>query len=564
MSATLIEAVEARRLFATFVVTTAADGGAGSLRQAILDSNANDTPTPVDDAITFNIPGSGVRTIALSSPLPQISGNVTVDATSQPGYDTNHTPVVEIDGGGAGAGAAGLRIASTGPVAASTVLGLIINHFSGPGVVISGDYNYVAQCYIGTDATGEAAGPGNGSHGVVVTGDFNFVTENVIAFNAGNGINVDAGAVGNTLAPNSVFSNTGMAIDLGGDGATPNDAGDADDGANRRQNFPVITSVGPAPAPATGLRVAGTINTTPRTLIEVTLSASPTNDGEGRTVLMVLPPFETDASGNGSFAANVSGSFGDWITATATSYVFVGAGSETNTSEFSPPVTQSATPTLQAVYVRGSTWAPPSPDTVTFMEYLQGQGLGDERYGYRLDAASGTDTVPWTNVDEIVMRWSGPVTLPAAGSVTVDGVRSDYTVQSVTSPEPGVVVLRLDRPLGAQPAAAGGGENGDRVRLVAPGVSPDVRFNVLQGDVDRSTSVVATDFSDVKRRFFRSTAAPGPAGDTAYSPFADIDASGSILANDFSAVKSRFFDNLPAPAAAAPFSASRIADDVLS
>jgi hypothetical protein len=167
-------------------------------------------------------------------------------------------------------------------------------------------------------------------------------------------------------------------------------------------------------------------------------------------------------------------------------------------------------------------------------------------------------------VDDFVMRWSGPVTLPAADSVTVDGVRSDYTVQSVTSPEAGVVVLRLDRPLGAQPAAAGGGENGDRVRLAAPGVSPDVRFNVLQGDVDRSTSVVATDFSDVKRRFFRSTAAPGPAGDTAYSPFADIDASGSILANDFSAVKSRFFDNLPAPAAAAPFSASRIADDVLS
>ena len=326
MSATLIEAVEPRRLFATFVVTTAADAGAGSLRQAILDSNANDTPTPVDDAITFNIPGAGVRTIALASGLPQVNGNVTIDATSQPGYEPAHTPVVEIDGGGAGAGAAGLRIASRGPVAASTVLGLIINNFNGAGVVISGDFNYVAQCYIGTDATGDAAGPGNGADGVLVSGNHNFVTENVIAHNGRNGVTVDAAAFGNTLAPNSVFLNTGMGIDLGGDGRTANDALDADDGANRRQNFPVITSAGAG-------RVTGTINTTARTLVEVTLYASDTDDGEGERILMVLPPFETDASGNGSFSATVTGvSAGDFVTATATSYVFSGTSSETNTS----------------------------------------------------------------------------------------------------------------------------------------------------------------------------------------------------------------------------------------
>ncbi len=44
---------------ATFTVTTAADSGAGSLRQAILDANANAGA----DTIAFDIPGSGIHTI---------------------------------------------------------------------------------------------------------------------------------------------------------------------------------------------------------------------------------------------------------------------------------------------------------------------------------------------------------------------------------------------------------------------------------------------------------------------------------------------------------------------
>ena len=45
----------------TFTVTSTADSGAGSLRQAILDANA----TPGADTIAFNIIGRGVHTIAL-------------------------------------------------------------------------------------------------------------------------------------------------------------------------------------------------------------------------------------------------------------------------------------------------------------------------------------------------------------------------------------------------------------------------------------------------------------------------------------------------------------------
>ena len=53
---------------ATFTVTTNADSGAGSLRQAITDANAN----PGADTINFNIPGAGVHTIVLTTWLPNL------------------------------------------------------------------------------------------------------------------------------------------------------------------------------------------------------------------------------------------------------------------------------------------------------------------------------------------------------------------------------------------------------------------------------------------------------------------------------------------------------------
>src|SRR5205814_7498392 len=110
------------------------------------------------------------------------------------------------------------------------------------------------------------------------------------------------------------------------------------------------------------------------------------------------------------------------------------------------------------------------------------------------------------------------------------------------------LLLTFDRPLGDAVGVPGG----DRFHLTDPffGSTFDVRFNALPGDTDASGTVLANDFSDVKRRFFTSTASPGE-GNAAYSARADVDGSGSILANDFSEVKRRFFDVLPAAQAAA-------------
>src|SRR5262245_14272617 len=75
----------------TYTVTSIADSGAGTLRQAILDANAN----PGADTIAFNITGSGVHTITPTSTLPDITGAVTIDGYTQPGSLANTHAVGE-------------------------------------------------------------------------------------------------------------------------------------------------------------------------------------------------------------------------------------------------------------------------------------------------------------------------------------------------------------------------------------------------------------------------------------------------------------------------------------
>ena len=70
---------------ATFTVINTNDSGAGSLRQAILDANAN----PGTDLIEFNIPGTGPHTIQPISTLPTITDRVVIDGHTQPEASPN-------------------------------------------------------------------------------------------------------------------------------------------------------------------------------------------------------------------------------------------------------------------------------------------------------------------------------------------------------------------------------------------------------------------------------------------------------------------------------------------
>ncbi len=71
-----------------------------------------------------------------------------------------------------------------------------------------------------------------------------FGPSNLIRYNLGAGVVVTGSvSTGNTILPMMVYENGGLPIDLGGDGHTPNDPGDADSGPNNLLNFPVITTV---------------------------------------------------------------------------------------------------------------------------------------------------------------------------------------------------------------------------------------------------------------------------------------------------------------------------------
>ena len=72
----------------TFTVTTTADSGAGSLRQAILDANSSGGP----HTIQFAIAGAGVHTITPGTPLPVITSSTTIDGYTQAGSSPNTLP----------------------------------------------------------------------------------------------------------------------------------------------------------------------------------------------------------------------------------------------------------------------------------------------------------------------------------------------------------------------------------------------------------------------------------------------------------------------------------------
>jgi hypothetical protein len=180
----------------TYNVTTTADAGAGSLRQAITDANTS----PGADTIEFNIVGSGVQTITLASGLPMVTDGVTINGYTQPGSSANTNPpeqgsnaVILIEINGAAAAASGLDVSAT-PV---VVRGLAINR-SGNGIYLRSlsAGAIVAGNFIGLDPAG-AAPPGPQGIGVYIVGPANVLIggtapadRNVISGNTTN-VNTD-------------------------------------------------------------------------------------------------------------------------------------------------------------------------------------------------------------------------------------------------------------------------------------------------------------------------------------------------------------------------------------
>jgi titin len=185
---------------ATFTVTSTADSGAGSLRQAITSANALAGP----DDITLAIPGGGSKTISVTSaPLPVVTGRLKIDGATQPGFAG--TPLVRIDNGTGTSFTDGLEVT----VGSSQVLSLSITGF-GAGVVLrTGATNTVAGNRIGLAPSGAA--DGNTAAGVVITdgsrantiGGTTAAARNIISAN-GEGIVIIGASNANKLLGNLV------------------------------------------------------------------------------------------------------------------------------------------------------------------------------------------------------------------------------------------------------------------------------------------------------------------------------------------------------------------------
>lgn len=426
-----------------FTVTTNADSGPGSLRQAILDTNA----LPGADTITFALPPNNL-TITLATPLPAVTSPVTIDATTQAGY--NGTPIVEIVGSSIVGAAQGLVVQA----GSSIIRGLVINRFNGTGIILQTlGNNIVENCYIGTNVAGTvdlgnaaegvliADSPdnligggtaqafnlisGNGSAGVLLTqgtsdangiagnnigtnangtsaipnsgsgiqtgigvtntivggngAALNLISGNLqngifvgatggsgtlivnndigvnadnsgalpnalsgvlidgtnttvansrVAFNGDDGIFVGTAGTGNTFTVNSIHNNGELGIDLFPNGPTPNDAGDADTGANNLQNFPVLTG---AEVVGGTTVITGSLSSVPSTQYVVQIfsntACDPSGFGEGATFL-AQTTVTTNANGIANFSVTVNTIISSALSLTSTATNPAGSTSE--------------------------------------------------------------------------------------------------------------------------------------------------------------------------------------------------------------------------------------------
>lgn len=221
----------------------------------------------------------------------------------------------------------------------------------GDGIVIESAQNFVLENNrIGTDLRGTARLGNRGAGIVVREGDDPWATEgtigtslagaaNRIAFNRGPGIAIADPTSAVTIRGNVVHANRGIAVDLGADGVTPNDAGDADTGPNGRDNFPVVE----AATTGGGTTVAGTLDALPSTTYVVDVATNQACDPSGHGELQrTLGSFTvtTDEGGHAAFERTFSRATpaGHVVVAVATRVV---GGWPGPTSEVSPCTTVS-------------------------------------------------------------------------------------------------------------------------------------------------------------------------------------------------------------------------------
>jgi CSLREA domain-containing protein len=229
-------------------------------------------------------------------------------------------------------GSNGNRVGGSSPAARNLISGNTHD-----GIELESNDNTIQGNLIGTDRTGTQP-LGNGERGIDAVSDANDnrILANTIAFNGDAGVAIGGQfsfGTGNQVSRNSIFANGGLGIDLSDDGPTANDPGDADEGGNNLQNFPVLTAA-KTPAKKKKTTIKGALNSRSNRqyLIEVFANAK-NGDIEGQT-FVGQKRVTTNANGDASFVITVDRKLsGQALTATTTDD---DAG---DTSELSAPVT---------------------------------------------------------------------------------------------------------------------------------------------------------------------------------------------------------------------------------
>jgi hypothetical protein len=210
------------------------------------------------------------------------------------------------------------------------------------GIYLQGSTAAVLGNLIGTSRVPATPLP-NSDHGIEIAGEYADIgsdkfedpASNVIRFNEDTGIRVGTTARHVHIRGNFIESNGSLGIELAEDtfpAVTPNDADDADAGANELQNFPELTSVVALPGE---LQIEGTLDVPAgdtNHLYVIRIHASESCDGSGHGEGVFLGQTGIPLSGDDedfAFTLPFTINEGTAITATATDLL------NANTSEFS-------------------------------------------------------------------------------------------------------------------------------------------------------------------------------------------------------------------------------------
>ncbi len=293
-----------------------------TLREAIEWVNSRGA---IEGAYGIGFSLDGPSTIGLHSPLPAVEVSVALDGRGSPGAacpGTGGTPAVEITPAsdfvvGALEPTAGLTLHD---VNGASVRGLVIDGFPGNGITAGAPQAYNFGFTVECSVIGTAAHP-NGGDGIRIfdvapavigadlAGGGTPAEYNRISHNGGAGIAftmTNGNSYGDHFEGNLIADNGGLGIDLGADGVTANDPGDADSGANMLANFPdMLRAEG---GPNGGL--AGTLNTYASGPQDIVFYAAqtcdPSGQGEGGDIIgfaSVTP----DVNGVAPFALQLTG-----------------------------------------------------------------------------------------------------------------------------------------------------------------------------------------------------------------------------------------------------------------